>query len=1168
MFFRKNGLKKIIVTFVCSLLLTSIVGVSAANMSPRLNISTDKDEYTSNEEISVEVFLHNGTDIDITDIDIMSEIPKGLEVTNGNVHYNTDIVKVGESVSYRYTLNSVSSENGDEENSGFEENGDTNVKDENLNNQNKDSYTNKKITDEKSKSIKTGDEDFNYLIIIFLLSFVIILCLFNKKIRKRFFVFVIVGALISTNLLNVTAVNDPLAENSSLKLSSEKTIKVGDKEYLLKANADYETIDDEYMTRGEWINTLVEKMKYPSIDFSFEKPYFDDTSGTSVEEAINYAVAYKIVDLNSDKFYPTEYATREFIATTTINALGFVTDKEIECTDSLNIGNKQTAYLAVDLNIIDLIDGYFYPNEYADSNTIDQAITVIDEVLGSTNVCETPVIESKFKDNVIEIDSEQITVSNGVITSDNNVLRDIEIGDIVALSETEAYKVTGKNMQENQTILSITFPEIEEVYNELHMEGSATADFDDFIPAEGVNVSISQTETKTRTSVVIPEYEETMDFTVDLTELIKIKGKIGANLAATYDFTIGKSDKFLILYNKLDTEVGIYIGDEEVTEKEEIKKLLDYLTDDNKSEGTIPLGSIPIGTTPVVVDFALAYTAEGYLKIVNNYNGKIGGQIYNGNARFISDINSEQTMEFGGKLSLGLEMIGAIKFLDKYILDVSAGLGITGEGTINLRSNGMLCNDLNAFVYLNMKLMDHTDWDDVLFNFELEKEFWHSKNSPFKLNIHWENGKLVKECTFVPFFSGGDGSEENPYQVSTPEQLNAVRNNLEAHYIQINDIDLSYFDNWDPIGYIDQLTPDNTTNLFSGSFDGNNYIITGLTIDEPTTYATLGLFGYSNGKIKNVNLKNILIDIDKSNINYPYESKYKVYVGAICAHNYSSGNYDSHGKIVNCTVNGTIIVRNIADCNVGGITGAFGEINNCINYASINILANKTSNDRYPNDNTVNCGGISGGDFSTISKCINYGNIDAHAGNYIKCGGISGDYSNYIGYCINYGDISGQTDSYYTYSMYGPANCVVGGIVGYQSNGNTMHVINYGNVFGLASNTAYCQVGGISGSRGTTTYSEFLTNVYNYGRNIESVVYKLENGELIKIHGAAGRIYAGTGQYSGIFNLNSVNYTIINGEILIDDGSFNFGENGLHGLSLTEEEMNKKIQYILDELDI
>ena len=80
-------------------------------------------------------------------------------------------------------------------------------------------------------------------------------------------------------------------------------------------------------------------------------------------------------------------------------------------------------------------------------------------------------------------------------------------------------------------------------------------------------------------------------------------------------------------------------------------------------------------------------------------------------------------------------------------------------------------------------------------------------------------------------FAGGDGTEGNPYQVSTPEQLDNVRKYPGAYYIQINDIDLTeataeggafYNDGsgWEPIGTED--TP------FSGTYDGGNHRIIGL----------------------------------------------------------------------------------------------------------------------------------------------------------------------------------------------------------------------------------------------------------------------------------------------------------------------------------------------------
>ena len=40
-------------------------------------------------------------------------------------------------------------------------------------------------------------------------------------------------------------------------------------------------------------------------------------------------------------------------------------------------------------------------------------------------------------------------------------------------------------------------------------------------------------------------------------------------------------------------------------------------------------------------------------------------------------------------------------------------------------------------------------------------------------------------------FSGGDGTPGNPYKISTKSDIEAVNHNLTAHYILVNDINLS-----------------------------------------------------------------------------------------------------------------------------------------------------------------------------------------------------------------------------------------------------------------------------------------------------------------------------------------------------------------------------------------
>lgn len=65
-------------------------------------------------------------------------------------------------------------------------------------------------------------------------------------------------------------------------------------------------------------------------------------------------------------------------------------------------------------------------------------------------------------------------------------------------------------------------------------------------------------------------------------------------------------------------------------------------------------------------------------------------------------------------------------------------------------------------------------------------------------------------------FSGsGNGSADNPYIITTPAQLNEVRNNRSACYKLGNDIDMSAFGNFVPIGLESGGYP------FTGTFDGD-----------------------------------------------------------------------------------------------------------------------------------------------------------------------------------------------------------------------------------------------------------------------------------------------------------------------------------------------------------
>ena len=88
----------------------------------------------------------------------------------------------------------------------------------------------------------------------------------------------------------------------------------------------------------------------------------------------------------------------------------------------------------------------------------------------------------------------------------------------------------------------------------------------------------------------------------------------------------------------------------------------------------------------------------------------------------------------------------------------------------------------------------------------------------------------------------GKGSKSSPYLVKTAEQLDGIRNNLSAHYKLANTVDLSGYDNFEPVGRLD--------NPFTGTFvcDTNE--------DGTAKYAIKNLKIYNDAGEKNGHVEN------------------------------------------------------------------------------------------------------------------------------------------------------------------------------------------------------------------------------------------------------------------------------------------------------------------------
>lgn len=174
--------------------------------------------------------------------------------------------------------------------------------------------------------------------------------------------------------------------------------------------------------------------------------------------------------------------------------------------------------------------------------------------------------------------------------------------------------------------------------------------------------------------------------------------------------------------------------------------------------------------------------------------------------------------------------------------------------------------------------------------------------------------KSVPVDLFISIGSNGDGSPENPYEIASRTDLEAINTSLSSCYTMTADIFLGY-----DVYYIDALiaTPYGSSTYdfpgtpFSGIFDGNGHIISNLNVYSSYTYN--GLFGYidHNGVVKNLGIKNSCID----------SSAFAC--GSLCGGN--------AGNISNCYIMESTVAGFYGSSGVGGLCGINreGNISNC-----------------------------------------------------------------------------------------------------------------------------------------------------------------------------------------------------------------------------------------------
>jgi hypothetical protein len=236
-------------------------------------------------------------------------------------------------------------------------------------------------------------------------------------------------------------------------------------------------------------------------------------------------------------------------------------------------------------------------------------------------------------------------------------------------------------------------------------------------------------------------------------------------------------------------------------------------------------------------------------------------------------------------------------------------------------------------------------------------------------------------------YSGGAGTESDPYQIGTKEDLLNLSDctpHYDKHFQMISDIDLSSTNFTVAVIAPDtSLSADFQGIAFTGVFDGNGKKILNLSISGGSEADYIGLFGYIDldGEVRNLGIVDCDVGGDCN-------------VGGLCGDN-------NYGSIFSCYSTGAVS----GDGPVGGFCGsnASGTISSC--YSTVKVRGSD------------NVGGFCGrNDTGTISSCYSTGSA------------IGTD--NVGGFCGR-NDTGTISSCYSTGSVIGTDN--VGGFCGYNS---------------------------------------------------------------------------------------------------------------------------------------
>lgn len=760
----------IIAVFLMLMSMTTVNVFAETSSQDGLEVitTTDKENYENEDKATVVLSIKNTNGYDMKDVEVNVSLPKQLS-SSGKTVFNISLLKTNEIKEYKVVVE--------------KDDGKVTIK---------PSEDNLSDTD---TSVNTGDvSSMGGLIGIAGLSLFSMLSLKKKNKLKKIMVLAIISSMVVSSF-SVSSVNAQTGQPNTKEINLTQNVKFGNNTFPLDILVRYtiesgEVVDEGEITREQWITKLVDNLQLTS---EFEHYSFDDFDKATDASKIETAIQHGIVDLKADEdnmilFSPNDYATREFVAVTVVNAMGYVNRPEVKdfCFDMEQLKFPSQDYIAISDGYLQLIDNMFYPNKTITLVEINHVLEMMKKVNDSAHIGDNPHENIEYAKGVLVDEIQGLKYSifenkDGTYIVElpyNEQTKKIKNGTTFVLPATEdnltsIALVATQVIKKNDNLLKINASEpndISKILKSIDFEGMATKidekNIESFL--EGIEFYYDssdelQTRKKIGGSTSIPgKIKINFGDGYKLTDKVKLCGKVEFKVP---DVTARLNAKF----NWLNIDVKEFTLS--ITEQAKIEGGIEAKIESSenithgsgtieKISGSKEIGRVPLklSGTGLSIDFILSvtYTATGEAKINYTIESTQGFQYKNGNFRNLCDMTQKfKPINIAGKGNLGIQVgvnLTALKVLDLVGCDFQFGPAFDVTLEPHLNENPLLiCADTTLFLYAKRELTPDTMLAKVLkelYNYELEESIWNKNNSIFRKNYHFENWNYVSNCTY------------------------------------------------------------------------------------------------------------------------------------------------------------------------------------------------------------------------------------------------------------------------------------------------------------------------------------------------------------------------------------------------------------------------------------